>query len=68
MKIKAGWSGTLVKNGTLKNVFTCSSCGFSCIKTLELSDPSPKNCANTGKRKEKEEEEKMFMVEGIMVG
>jgi hypothetical protein len=61
VKIRAGWSGRIIRNGTMKNEFTCNSCGSPCIKICGIGDDWPKNCIDTEKRKEVEKKTKEEM-------
>ncbi|MCX6751542.1 MAG: hypothetical protein NT161_02110 [Candidatus Nomurabacteria bacterium] len=63
--IKAGWSGRLTRNGTMKNEFTCNSCRPfpACIKICNLSDDFPVFCKDKLKRKEREKFEKEKITE-----
>ncbi len=61
-RVKAGWSGRLVRNGTMKNEFACNSCRPfpACIKICNLSDDTPIYCRDVAKKKEFEKEEKKY--------
>lgn len=62
--IKTDWSaiGVISSDISIFEKYRCISCGYECpcTKILRATQKNPKKCINTAKRKEVEQEEKLF--------